>query len=241
MTTSTPATVFNEFGLPVGAAVPNWVPRSRPTRMDVLIGRTCRVVALDPAEHSAALFAAYSEAADGRAWTYLGIERPSTIEIYRAHADACAASEDPLHYAIIDETTGLAVGTASYLRIDPANGAIEVGWIAYSPKLQQTVMGTEAMYLMMRHAFDTLGYRRYEWKCDSLNAPSHAAAKRFGFQFEGLFRQAVVYKNRNRDTSWFSIIDGDWPGLRGAFEHWLDPANFDADGRQLATLQSFRR
>jgi RimJ/RimL family protein N-acetyltransferase len=240
MTSPASATVFNEFGLPVGPPVPDWVTRPRPTRGDVLVGRTCRVVALDPEQHAEALFAAYSEAPDGRAWTYLGIERPTTIESYRAHADSCAASEDPLHYAVIDDTSGLAVGTASFLRIDPANGAIEVGWIAYSPKLQQTVMGTEAMYLMMRHAFDTLGYRRYEWKCDSRNAPSHAAALRFGFQFEGIFRQAVVYKHRNRDTSWFSIIDGEWPALRVAFEGWLDPANFDDTGRQRAPLQSFR-
>ena len=125
---------------------------------------------------------------------------------------------------------------AAYLRIDPANGVIEVGHINHSPRLQRTRAATEAMYLMMRRAFDELGYRRYEWKCDSLNAPSRAAAERLGFQYEGLFRQALVYKGRNRDTAWFSIVDREWPALRTAFDRWLDPANFDEAGRQKARL-----
>ncbi|HEV2100375.1 MAG TPA: GNAT family protein, partial [Stellaceae bacterium] len=129
---------------------------------------------------------------------------------------------------------------ASYLNIDRQNGAIEVGAIHYSPALQRHPAATEAMYLMMRRVFDELGYRRYEWKCDALNGPSRAAAQRLGFRYEGLFRQATVYKGRNRDTAWFSIIDGEWPALRETFERWLDPANFDADGRQRASLSALR-
>jgi RimJ/RimL family protein N-acetyltransferase len=132
---------------------------------------------------------------------------------------------------------GKAAGVASYLRVDPANGSIEVGHIAYAPSLQRTRAGTEAMYLMMRRAFE-LGYRRYEWKCDALNAPSRAAAARLGFSFEGVFRQAMVNKGRNRDTAWYSVVDGEWPRLRAAFERWLDPANFDEAGRQRSSLQS---
>jgi RimJ/RimL family protein N-acetyltransferase len=129
---------------------------------------------------------------------------------------------------------------AAYLRIDPANGVIEVGHINYSPRLQRTAAATEAMYLMMRRVFDELGYRRYEWKCDDLNAPSRAAAKRLGFTFEGVFRQAIVYKERNRDTAWFSMLDSEWPSRKREFERWLDPANFDAAGHQKTKLQHGR-
>ena len=134
--------------------------------------------------------------------------------------------------------SGRAVGVASYLRIDEKAGVIEVGHINYSPALQRTAASTEAMYLMMRRAFDELGYRRYEWKCDALNAPSRSAAERLGFRFEGIFRQATIYKNRNRDTAWYSIVDGEWPGLKVAFEQWLSADNFDAAGRQRKSLNA---
>jgi len=143
--------------------------------------------------------------------------------------------EDP---RIIDLATGTATGVASYLRIDPAAGSIEVGHINYSPKLQRTIAATEAMYLMMRRAFDELGYRRYEWKCNALNAPSRSAATRLGFAYEGIFRQADVVKGRNRDTAWYAITDDEWPKLRAAFDCWLDPANFDAAGNQRVSLSS---
>ena len=145
-----------------------------------------------------------------------------------------------MFHAIIDRETGKAVGVASFMRMDPANGVIEVGHIHYAPVMRRTPAGTEAMFLMMRRAFDELGYRRYEWKCDSLNAPSRRAAERYGFTFEGIFRQAVIYKKRNRDTAWFAIIDRDWPAIKRAFEQWLDPANFDASGRQKRQLADFR-
>src|SRR5207248_1590774 len=144
-------------------------------------------------------------------------------------------------YAMIDATGGRAVGVASYLNINRSAGSIEVGAIAYSPALQRTPAATEAMYLMMRRVFDELGYRRYEWKCNSLNAPSRVAAARYGFRFEGLFRQADVVKGRNRDTAWFSIIDSEWPAIKAAFERWLDPGNFDAEGHQRMSLSSLTR
>jgi RimJ/RimL family protein N-acetyltransferase len=149
------------------------------------------------------------------------------------------ASTDPLFYAIIDTASGKAVGWASYLRIDPRAGVIEVGHVYFSHRLRQTPVATEAMYLMMRHVFVDLGYRRYEWKCDSLNAPSRKAALRLGFIYEGIFRQATVYKGRSRDTAWFSIIDKEWPKVSSALERWLEPANFDG-GRQRASLAALR-
>lgn len=149
-------------------------------------------------------------------------------------------SHDPLFHAILDAETGAGLGIASYLRIAPEIGVIEVGFIAFSPRLQGTTAATEAMYLMMAHAFDDLGYRRYEWKCDALNAASRRAAERLGFTYEGTFRQATIYKHRNRDTAWFSILDGEWPRVRSAFQAWLDPANFTPEGIQLRALQEIR-
>jgi RimJ/RimL family protein N-acetyltransferase len=162
------------------------------------------------------------------------------LERYRAYLAAAIGRERALAHAIVTGDAGAAVGVASYLAIDTENGTIEVGAINYSPPLQKRPAATEAMYLLMRRVFDELGYRRYEWKCDSLNAPSRAAAERLGFRYEGLFRQAVVYKGRSRDTAWYSVIDSEWPILRAAFERWLDPSNFDAEGRQRAGLASFR-
>ncbi len=229
----------NHLGQPVGAPLPGWSPRPRPPRT-AMAGRFCTVEPLDPERHAAQLFAAYAEDRDGRMWTYLPRGPYASIEEYRDWAGAAALAEDPLVHAIIDTPTGEAVGTAALMRIDPASGVIEVGSITYSPRLQRRPAGTEAMYLMMRRVFDELGYRRYEWKCNSLNAPSRAAALRLGFQYEGLFRQAQVTRGRNRDTAWFSVIDGEWPALRTAFERWLQPANFTADGTQRRGLASFR-
>ena len=149
-------------------------------------------------------------------WTYLVYGPFARLEDYRTWAEKMAPSDDPLFHAIIDQTTGKAVGIAAYLRIEPAVGVIEVGHIALSPLVQRTPAATEAMYLMMRRVFDELGYRRYEWKCDSLNAPSRAAAERLGFRFEGIFRQATIYKGRNRDTAWYSVIDQEWPARKAA-------------------------
>jgi len=224
----------NALGQPIGDAVPGWRPPRVPPR-EPMVGRFCTVEPLDPARHTADLYAANAQDREGRNWTYLPYGPFETEPAYRAWVEKAATGPDPLFQAIVDAATGKAVGVASFMRIDPANGVIEVGGINYSPLLQRRPAATEAMYLMMRRAFE-LGYRRYEWKCDSLNAPSRAAAQRLGFSYEGTFRQAWVYKGRNRDTAWYSIIDREWAALRGAFERWLAPGNFDADGRQRVSL-----
>jgi RimJ/RimL family protein N-acetyltransferase len=226
--------ILNEFGQPIGRAVPGWKPPPRPPR-EPMDGRFCRVEPLEIDRHAADLHAANCTAADPRDWTYLGYGPFDTLDSYIAWMQRVCRSEDPLFHAIVDLATGKAVGVASYLRIDPANGSIEVGHINYSPLLQRAPAATEAMYLLMRRAFE-LGYRRYEWKCDALNARSRAAAQRLGLSFEGIFRQATVYKGRNRDTAWYAAIDAEWPGLQAAFQQWLSPANFDEHGRQRARL-----
>jgi RimJ/RimL family protein N-acetyltransferase len=228
----------NQYDQPIGPAVPGWSERPRPPR-GVLPGRYCRI---EPVEehHAPDLFAAYMEAPDGRDWTYLFAERPETEPAFREYLLQLSASEDPLHYAIVSTHTGKALGTAALMRIDPRHGVIEVGGITYSPRMKRTSIGTEAMYLFMRLVFDDLGYRRYEWKCDSLNAASRSAAERYGFTFEGIFRSAIVYKGRSRDTAWYSIIAEQWPRLRAAFETWLDADNFDGRGRQKRDLSSIR-
>lgn len=226
----------NELGQPIGFPLPGWTARRRPQRV-VMTGRTCRIEPLDRARHAADLFAAYAAEPTGRDWTYL-TEGPFANEADLGRwAEGLSAKDDPLFFAIVEAPTGKAAGVASYRRIDPAPGVIEVGGIHYAPALQGSVAATEAMYLMMRHVFADLGYRRYEWKCDALNERSRAAAERLGFRYEGLFRQATVYRARNRDTAWFAVVDGEWPALRARFERWLDPANFDARGRQRKRLE----
>lgn len=200
-----------------------------------MIGHYCRLEPLDAARHAAALYESNGDQPDARAWTYLAYGPFETLAGYRQWLTEHETSEDPLFFTIVAEPGG-PVGLASYLRIDPVNGVIEVGHLNYSPRLQRTRAATEAMFLMMRRAFDELGYRRYEWKCDSLNEPSRLAALRLGFTYEGIFRQAVVYKGRNRDTAWYSIVDGEWPALRAAYERWLDAGNFDDAGRQRRRL-----
>ena len=225
----------NDLGQPIGPPVADWKPLPRPSH-EAMHGRYCRLEPLDAARHAADLHDAYSLDRDGRMWTYLFSGPFATRDEYRAWVESRAGSQDPLFFAVVDAAIGRATGVASYLRIDPAHGVVEVGHIAFSPLLQRTRAATEAMYLMMRHAF-ALGYRRYEWKCDALNAPSRRAAERLGFTFEGIFRQAVVYKGRSRDTAWYSIIDSEWPGRETAFRAWLDPGNFEADGRQKRPLR----
>jgi RimJ/RimL family protein N-acetyltransferase len=224
---------------PVGESIPDWTPRPLPPRIP-LDGRYCRLEPLDAARHAAELHDAYSHAENGGDWTYMPVGPFDDFASYRAYVDPVSASSDPLHYAVVDKKTLRAIGTLALMRIDPNNGVIEVGSVAFSPLLKQTAISTEAQYLFMKHVFDDLGYRRYEWKCDSLNAPSRRTAARLGFEFEGIFRQAIVYKGRNRDTAWFSIIDKEWPARRAAFEQWLAPANFDEAGSQLQSLVSLR-
>ena len=230
----------NELGQPIGFPVPDWRPRPRPPR-DAIEGRFCRLEPFNADRHCAELFNAYVDDREGRIWTYLPYGPFASFEAFRGLMQSHFSGPDPLCHAIIERGTGRAAGMASFMRIDPAMGTIEVGSIAYSPRLQRSRAATEAMYLMMRRAFDELGYRRYEWKCDALNEPSRKAAERLGFRFEGIFRQAVVYKGRNRDTAWYSIIDREWPALKAAFERWLEEANFDSDGRQRESLSALTR
>lgn len=229
----------NPYDQPIGDPLPDWTARPHPPRTPIE-GRYCRLEPLDALRHAGDLYTAYSQAPDGRDWTYLSVGPFDDPQRYRDYCERAAASTDPLHFAVIDRATGAAVGTLALMRIDPANGVIEVGHVTFSPLLKQTPLSTEAQFLLMRRAFDELGYRRYEWKCDSLNAPSRKAAARLGFQFEGIFRQAVVYKGRTRDTAWFSITDGEWPAVRAGFERWLAADNFDEQGRQRASLQALR-
>lgn len=229
----------NAYGQPIGAPLPNWKTRALPQRA-TLEGEYCALEPLNPVRHGAELSRAYRAAPDGRAWTYMPVGPFDDESMLQAHLQRAAASADPLHFAVVDAVTREAVGTMALLRMDPSNGVVEVGHIAFSPALQRTRAATEAQYLLMHLVFHELGYRRYEWKCDRLNAPSRQAAARLGFQFEGVFRQALVYKQRSRDTAWFSIIDSEWPALRTAFLRWLAPANFAADGRQMASLAQLR-
>lgn len=200
-----------------------------------MTGRLCRVERLGPARHADDLFDANNRDKNRHNWTYLPYGPFESPGDYRAWMEAECTSEDPMFHAVIDVGTRRAVGVASYLRINPGSGSIEIGHINFSPLLQRTPAATEAMYLMMRYAFE-LGYRRYEWKCDRLNEKSCAAARRLGFTYEGTFRQATVYKGRNRDTAWFSILDKEWPPMKDAFERWLAPDNFGGQGRQKKKL-----
>ena len=236
----TDASQRNELGQPIGFPLPHWSARPRPPRAP-MEGRFCRVEPLDPARHAASLHAANSEDTAGRIWTYLPYGPFASPAAYHAWAETSARGEDPLFHAILDRASNRALGVASYLRIDPPVGVIEVGHINYAPALQKRPAATEAMFLMMRRVFDELGYRRYEWKCNDQNLPSRAAAARLGFTYEGTFRQVQVVKGHNRDTAWLSITDGEWPGVKAAFERWLDPANFDAEGRQRVRLSDLTR
>jgi len=222
--------------LPIGEAVADWTPPPRPPRR-AMRGQYCTVEPLSIDKHADDLFAANRRDRENRIWVYLPYGPFDTLDAYRQWlADSCL-TDDPLFFSVIDHRTGKAAGVASYLRIDPAAGSIEVGHINYAPALQRTPAATEAMYLMMQNAF-ALGYRRYEWKCNALNANSRAAAVRLGFTFEGVFRQATVAKGRNRDTAWYAVIDKEWRALQAAFQTWLAADNFDPAGAQRQSLSA---
>jgi len=214
-----------------------WQP-ARPLSRVALEGELVRLEPVDVARHAGQLFAAQSSAPE--LWEYLPYGPFESESAFRVWLTERAASSDPLFYAIIERLSGRALGMASFLRVEPGHGVIEVGHIWYSPALQRTRLATDAMYVMARHVFDDLGYRRYEWKCNALNEPSRRAAVRLGFTFEGVFRQHMVIKGENRDTAWYSMLDGEWPAAKAAFEAWLRPENFDAEGRQLRSLAELR-
>ena len=214
-----------------------WKP-AQPLSRVALEGELVRLEPVDVARHAGQLFTAQSGAPE--LWEYLPYGPFANETAFRVWLTERAATSDPLFYAIIERKSGRALGMASFLRIEQGHGVIEVGHIWYSPALQRTRLATDAMYVMARHVFDDLGYRRYEWKCNALNEPSRRAAVRLGFTFEGVFRQHMVIKGANRDTAWYSMLDGEWPAAKAAFEAWLRPDNFDADGRQLRSLAELR-
>lgn len=250
----------NDYGQPIGGALPDWQPARRPGRM-ALQGRRVRLEPLAPERHADSLHAAFLAPGEGpndtpeARWTYSGGMPFADAGQYLAWLEAKAGSKDPLFYAIVEtpgatvETTGAiveavdewtagrALGLASYLNIVPEHGSIEVGHIHFTPALRRTPAATEAMLLMMRHAF-ALGYRRYEWKCNALNAASQRAAERLGFCFEGIFRQHRVENGHSRNTAWFSLLDSEWPAVEARLERWLAPENFDPEGQQLRSLSA---
>src|ERR1041385_4316944 len=210
-------------------------PALRPRRTTIE-GRLVALVPLDPTAHGDSLWAGCRSPEHDDLWLYL-FEGPfDNRAAFDNHLETKAATDDPLFFTILDCVTQKAVGYASYMRIDPLHRTIEIGSILYTPFFQRTAGATEAMYRMARHAFEDLGYRRYEWKCNVLNQPSRRAALRLGFTYEGVFRQHMIVKGRNRDTAWYSMLDSEWPARKAAFERWLNPANFDAGGRQKTPL-----
>lgn len=220
---------------PIGTEVDS-TPAGRPAHTR-LSGRSVTLIALDAVEHAESLYHETEATGQDDVWRYLFEGPYADMGGFRAGLEKKAASKDPLFYAILN-TGGRAVGHAAYMRIEPIHRCIEVGSILYTRTLQRTIAGTEAMYLMARHVFEDLGYRRYEWKCNSLNEPSRRAALRYGFKFEGIFRQHMIVKGRNRDTAWFAMLDSDWPRVKANFEKWLDISNFDSEGRQQVSLAS---
>lgn len=232
----------NELNQPIGPALPGWTPPPMPAA-PVLHGRYCRLERLDPYRHIDELFDADRHDTTGASWTYLPYGPFPDLASYREWMDETALADDPFFYTVVDTdptssatTANRAVGVLSLMHIQTGMGSVEVGHVHYSPLLQRRRAGTDAEYVLMKHVFDDLGYRRYEWKTDALNAASRGAAERLGFRHEGVFRQAMVIKGRSRDTAWYSIIDGEWPAVRDGFEAWLDPRNFDETGRQRTPL-----
>lgn len=227
---------FNEFNQLVGQEISDWKPRQPPTAK-LLAGRFCSLEPIDIAKHAAQLYHNLLVENNGESWTYLPYGPFNDLDAFVQWLEETMQYSDILLYAVIDNQSNQPIGITGYLRINPQHGSIEVGHLHYSKFLKRTLAATEVMYLMMSYVFDELHYRRYEWKCNSLNHPSRNAALRLGFTFEGIFRQSNVFKNRNRDTAWFSIIDSEWPALKEKFQRWLSPNNFDKNGNQKYRLQ----
>jgi RimJ/RimL family protein N-acetyltransferase len=226
--------------LPVGPTLTKF-PSGKPPVHGSLAGRYVTLELVVPKKHGHLLYAqSHVDEATKQLWTYMPYGPWASEPEFMDWLEAQAPLTEPQFYAVIDNATGEPKGMVSFLNIRPGQGVIEVGHIWYEPRTQRTRLPVEAMYLMFCHVFE-LGYRRLEWKCDALNAPSRSAAFRFGFRFEGIFRQHIIYKNRNRDTAWYAIMDHEWPALRANFERWLDPSNFDVAGRQKSSLGDANR
>ena len=223
----------------MSADLSNWSARPKPERI-AMEGRYVRLEPLSAAKHGDGLFAAATEGNADERFLWLSEVTPESREAFQPWLERVEASPDPLYFVCIDKASGRVAGRQTLMRVDPANGVAEIGHIHWGPLMQRKPQATEAHYLFMKYIFDGLGYRRWEWKCNNRNEPSKRAAERFGFKFEGLFRQNMVIKGENRDTAWFSIIDSEWPQLKKAYEAWLDPSNFDKDGRQKRRLEDFR-
>ncbi|CNH75967.1 GNAT family N-acetyltransferase [Yersinia pekkanenii] len=229
----------NHFGQIIGAELPHWQPAQQPQR-EILPGHFCYLAPVNADKHEASLYQAYHMVKDPHDWTYFYCERPDNEGDFHQYLQSLINAKEAFHYTVVDAQSDLALGTVGLQRIDEINGVIEIGSVNWSPRLKRHSAGTEAIYLLLHYIFDKLGYRRCEWKCDSLNEPSNSAASRFGFQYEGQFRQAIVTKGRNRDTNWYSITDREWPLIKQAFNDWLTIENFDNQGRQKVRLQDLR-
>ncbi|WP_270211554.1 GNAT family N-acetyltransferase [Streptococcus anginosus] len=229
---------INELGQPIGDALPNFKPGDLP-KMERLEGRYVIVECLSKDKHGADLYEVYGPDSPADMWTYLFQNPVQSQEEWSALLDQMLAAQDRFYYAIVDKESGKALGTFALMRINRGSRVIEVGSVTYSPQLKRTRLATEAQYLLARYVFEELEYRRYEWKCDALNQPSRYAAERLGFIYEGTFRQAVVYKGRNRDTDWLAMIDKDWSAVKIRLEKWLSPDNFDENGQQIKALSDF--
>lgn len=210
------------------------LPRPQPTQL-TLVGRYARLEPLSIEQHFDSLLAAATAPGEAERFRYLFDDQPDALALQRWF-EAMTASPDPLFHAVLDRVTGRCEGRQALMRIVPQHGVIELGSIYWGPNIRRTRVATEALYLALAYAFDTLGYRRFEWKCDALNEPSRRAALRFGFTYEGTFKQHMVVKGLNRDTAWFAILDSAWPRLKGVYEAWLSPENFDKAGQQLSRL-----
>ncbi|MFD2307411.1 GNAT family N-acetyltransferase [Enterococcus termitis] len=225
----------NEYDQPIGKEVIGWTTRELPEKFK-LEGQYCSLERVSLEKHLDDLYEVYGPNSRPENWTYIPLNRFEDKSVFADYLQTISQSLDPVHYAIIDKSNGKALGTLALMRIDQEQGSAEVGFVIYADELKRTRIATEAQYLAACYIFDELGYRRYEWKCDALNEPSRKAALRLGFVFEGVFRQAVVYKERNRDTAWFSIIDSEWPKVKQRIETWLAPENFTEEGKQKSSL-----
>ena len=230
-----PCEADSETGLPVGPLLANPAPAKWPERI-ALDGRYCRLEPIDPVRHRRQLFEASTPADAARRFRYLFDPVVTSLEEMDSWLEKAAMSEDPFVFAVVDKRTGRVEGRQNFMRITPAHRSIEIGNIYFGPAISRTPVATEANFLFAKYAFEELGYRRYEWKCDALNVPSRRAALRFGFTFEGHFRRAIINKGRTRDTAWYAMIGEEWPALRAAYERWLDPENFDGHGQQRSSL-----